>query len=260
MAKKTAQSEKKKSSINPWNVFWWLFVVVIISVFIFPYLLQYAIHILAPKQGYNFEHAGQVGDQFGLLNTLFSGIAAAGFFCALKLQNDDIKAQREDAKYEKFITTTYSRISIFIEKMREFHYTPCLSPNKEGNSTFACELLLEDIEHFNNEQIGMDYISNIVDGINRSTNNAVLYSIIMRSIMESNIPNDDKMEMKKYLNSVAGYAFLKVTAYLSTSPHFGRNKNLQYPYSEEILTIPDENRISSFWKKAFPVKNKKTEN
>lgn len=44
----------------------------------------------------NYEQKGQIGDMFGAINSLFSGLAFAGLIYAIYLQNKEIKLQKEE--------------------------------------------------------------------------------------------------------------------------------------------------------------------
>lgn len=44
----------------------------------------------------SWDTRGQFGDMFGAVNTLFSGLAFAGFLCAIYLQREDLRLQRQD--------------------------------------------------------------------------------------------------------------------------------------------------------------------
>ncbi len=46
----------------------------------------------------DYEKAGQAGDMFGALNTLFSGLAFAGFLLALWMQRQDLNLQRQEMR------------------------------------------------------------------------------------------------------------------------------------------------------------------
>ncbi len=49
-----------------------------------------------PKLSYNPEVRGQIGDSFGLLNTLFSGLAFAGIIATIIMQRKELQLQREE--------------------------------------------------------------------------------------------------------------------------------------------------------------------
>lgn len=75
---------------------WWVpvpFVVVIILCFAYPYVLQHWHSDIASR--------GQIGDSYGGLNTLFSGLAFSAFIIALFLQKKDLELQREELQGTK---------------------------------------------------------------------------------------------------------------------------------------------------------------
>ncbi len=51
--------------------------------------------------GYDLASRGQFGDQFGMINALFSGLAFAGIILSLYLQRRDLKLQRKDLKMQR---------------------------------------------------------------------------------------------------------------------------------------------------------------
>ena len=43
----------------------------------------------------DFSKSGTFGDSFGVLNTLFSGLAFAGIIVSIKMQNDEMREERK---------------------------------------------------------------------------------------------------------------------------------------------------------------------
>jgi hypothetical protein len=54
-----------------------------------------------PLYIHDWEHRGQFGDQFGALNTLFSGLAFAGVIVAIFLQRRDLELQQQELERVK---------------------------------------------------------------------------------------------------------------------------------------------------------------
>jgi hypothetical protein len=51
---------------------------------------------LLPSSLFGISNAGIFGDQFGMVNALFSGMAFAGLIVAITMQRDELKLQREE--------------------------------------------------------------------------------------------------------------------------------------------------------------------
>lgn len=78
---------------KPWIIF------VIVGLFI---ILSCVIFVLFMKeQPWDMNKRGQIGDMFGVLGALFSGLAFAGLIVTLIQQHDDLKLQREDLKLQR---------------------------------------------------------------------------------------------------------------------------------------------------------------
>ena len=61
----------------------------------------------------DFSKSGTFGDSFGVLNTLFSGLAFAGIIVSIKMQNDEMREQRKELQKQKKAAQIYHR-----ERMR----------------------------------------------------------------------------------------------------------------------------------------------
>ncbi len=68
----------------------------------------------------DFSKSGTFGDSFGVLNTLFSGLAFAGIIVTVKIQNDDMREQRKELQKQKKAAELYHRERMFLMLMDEF--------------------------------------------------------------------------------------------------------------------------------------------
>ena len=68
----------------------------------------------------DFSKSGTFGDSFGVLNTLFSGLAFAGIIVSIKMQNDEMREQRKELQKQKKNALLYHRERMFLLLMDEF--------------------------------------------------------------------------------------------------------------------------------------------
>lgn len=68
----------------------------------------------------DYSKSGTFGDSFGVLNTLFSGLAFAGIIVSIKMQNDDMHEQRKELQKQKKAAQLYHRERMFLLLMDEF--------------------------------------------------------------------------------------------------------------------------------------------
>ena len=67
----------------------------------------------------DFSKSGTFGDSFGVLNTLFSGLAFAGIIVTVKMQNDEMREQRKELQKQKKAAEIYHRERMFLLLMEE---------------------------------------------------------------------------------------------------------------------------------------------
>ena len=68
----------------------------------------------------DFSKSGTFGDSFGVLNTLFSGLAFSGIIVTVKMQNDEMREQRKELQKQKKAAQLYHRERMFLMLMDEF--------------------------------------------------------------------------------------------------------------------------------------------
>lgn len=83
------EKKPKKSRSDGWMLFVWIgLIVVAIWALSIPIISQY-------------ENPGIIGDMFGAVNALFSGLAFAGVIVAIKLQREELRNTRKELKYTR---------------------------------------------------------------------------------------------------------------------------------------------------------------
>ena len=68
----------------------------------------------------DYSKSGTFGDSFGVLNTLFSGLAFAGIIVSIKMQSDEMREQRKELQKQKKAAQLYHRERMFLLLMDEF--------------------------------------------------------------------------------------------------------------------------------------------
>lgn len=111
----------------------------------------------------DFGKSGTFGDSFGVLNTLFSGLAFAGIIVTVKMQNDEMREQRKELQKQKKAAQLYHRERMFLmlldefKKSRERRFSiadvrlilrECLfdTPVLNGRSAEAGQALVKEVE------------------------------------------------------------------------------------------------------------------
>ena len=111
----------------------------------------------------DFGKSGTFGDSFGVLNTLFSGLAFAGIIVTVKMQNDEMREQRKELQKQKKAAQLYHRERMFLmlldefKKSRERRFSiadvrlilrDCLfdTPALNGRSAEAGQALVKEVE------------------------------------------------------------------------------------------------------------------
>lgn len=99
---------------------WWF---IIVCVVIFSYLV-FLLFITFPILEFSIEKAGQLGDSFGILNSLFSGLAFIALVITIYLQQQDIKDSKKEIQKQNFENTFFNLIKIhndLVANFREYH-------------------------------------------------------------------------------------------------------------------------------------------
>lgn len=111
----------------------------------------------------DFSKSGTFGDSFGVLNTLFSGLAFAGIIVTVKIQNDEMREQRKELQKQKRAVQLYHRERMFLMLMDEFKKSrehrfsiadvrlvlrECLfdTPALHGRSTESGQALVKEVD------------------------------------------------------------------------------------------------------------------
>lgn len=95
-----------------WALFWKAALLVIVIWAASALLLYWSVE--------DFSKSGTFGDSFGVLNTLFSGLALAGIIVSIKMQNDEMREQRKELQKQKKAAQLYHRERMFLLLMDEF--------------------------------------------------------------------------------------------------------------------------------------------
>ena len=101
---------------KPWFIFAiaTLFIIAVCLLFVF----------FMKSQPWSMDKRGQLGDMFGVLGAVFSGLAFAGLIVTLIQQHDDLKLQREDLRLQRqTIAQTNIELSLHRKEMEEQNKT-----------------------------------------------------------------------------------------------------------------------------------------
>jgi hypothetical protein len=79
------------------KILWFLPILIVIG----SYLL-FLIYLTYPISEFNIEKAGQIGDSFGILNSLFSGFAFVALIMTIYLQQEEINNMKKELEKQNF--------------------------------------------------------------------------------------------------------------------------------------------------------------
>lgn len=83
-----------------------------ILVFIFLYFV-FLISMTLPISQYSIEKAGQLGDSFGIVNSLFSGLAFIALVITIYLQQQDTRETKKEAQKQNFENIFFKMIDLY---------------------------------------------------------------------------------------------------------------------------------------------------
>lgn len=95
---------------------WWF---IIVCVVIFSYL-GFLLFITFPILEFSIEKAGQLGDSFGIFNSLFSGLAFIALVITIYLQQQDMRDSKKELQKQNFETTFFNLIKIHNDLVANF--------------------------------------------------------------------------------------------------------------------------------------------
>lgn len=122
---------------------WWFG---LILGFIVSYLI-FLIYMSFPISQYSIEKAGQLGDSFGIINSLFSGFAFVALVITIYLQQQDMRDSKKEIQKQNFENTFFNLIKIhndLVASFREFHVTE----NQEKHFMYGGEAISYFLQNF----------------------------------------------------------------------------------------------------------------
>ena len=79
------------------KILWFLPILIVVC----SYLL-FLIYLTYPLSEFNIEKTGQIGDSFGILNSLFSGFAFVALIMTIYLQQEEINSMKKELEKQNF--------------------------------------------------------------------------------------------------------------------------------------------------------------
>ncbi len=98
---------------------WFVFILGLICLY-----LLILVFMIFPISQYSIEKAGQLGDSFGILNSLFSGLAFIALVITIYLQQQDMRDSKEETIKQNFEATFFNLINIhndLVNSFRDFY-------------------------------------------------------------------------------------------------------------------------------------------
>lgn len=139
---------KDKNNILIWPILIIGPAVVILSVFCFNYVLSKVTGLDYP------DNSGSFGDQFGVLNTTFAGLAFIGVICALLQQQNQINQQAADLKeqnrridLQQFERFFYKQVKFIDNLSKKIHYGNFIGNQALSNIADSIKFCLEAVRN-----------------------------------------------------------------------------------------------------------------
>lgn len=139
---------KDKNNILIWPILLIGSAVVILSVFSFNYVLSKVTGLDYP------DNSGSFGDQFGVLNTTFAGLAFIGVICALLQQQNQINQQAADLKeqnrriaIQQFERFFYKQVKIIDNLSKKIHCGNFIGNQALSNIADSIEFCLKAVRN-----------------------------------------------------------------------------------------------------------------
>jgi hypothetical protein len=118
----------------------WLFAAVILAV---AALATFLIYQSWPLDNITIDRAALLGDSFGILNALFSGLAFAGLIITVLLQRQELKESREIFSAQKFEDAFYRLLEFYSRNLNEIKMT-----DPQGNELSGVGVLSYVLQKF----------------------------------------------------------------------------------------------------------------
>jgi len=95
---------------------------VVVVAIVFGYL-GVLLYLTSPISSYSMSSAAILGDSFGIVNALFSGLAFAGLIVTVLLQREELRESREIFKAQKFEDAFYRLLDFYRNNLNEISIT-----------------------------------------------------------------------------------------------------------------------------------------
>ncbi|MCT7536192.1 putative phage abortive infection protein [Aliarcobacter butzleri] len=159
---------------------WFLFLIPFIVIgFYFLYLNSCPINT-------DFDKAGKLGDSFGIINTLFSGLAFIALIITIYLQQQEIKESKEEIQKQNFETTFFNLIKIHNDVLLNLRHLR-INDNKEPFTSYGYEALSNYFEQFKNYGVNAIYIYDSISSKEEALENSLKNRYISSDNCELNL-------------------------------------------------------------------------
>lgn len=140
---------------------WWF---VLILGFIILYIIL-IIYMTFPITQYSIEKAGQFGDSFGVLNSLFSGLAFIALIITIYLQQQDMRDSKKEVQKQNFENKFFKLITLHNESKTKFNWK--IYKDKDNiNNYFGDSALFHFYNKFKEQKTFEQYLKSDVEVIN----------------------------------------------------------------------------------------------
>jgi uncharacterized membrane protein len=171
-------SDRKEQEEQQANRIFKLLLIGIVAAVVFYATLLFV--VTWPISSYSMSSAGTFGDSFGILTSIFSGVAFAGLIWTILLQRAELRLQRKELTESRrqsiltrLMTVTQNQISSYRSEIASLQFENIVSPGDHigtGEMIFTMIAYLESLtqKHENGEVEGdemVDYLHCVIESI-----------------------------------------------------------------------------------------------
>lgn len=174
------------------------------------------LYVTSPISSYSMSSAAILGDSFGIINALFSGLAFAGLIITILLQREELRESREIFKAQKFEDAFYRLLDFYRNNLNEISIS--VDEKKiTGIASLSHQLKkFQDTSNFTKEEIfSDDDTEKFFEKINNTLTPQSRYLGTLESLLSlvmKELPNSE--ENKFYIKLIASQLTVHEVKYI----------------------------------------------
>jgi hypothetical protein len=178
--------------------------VVVIVAIVFGYL-GVLLYLTSPISSYSMSSAAILGDSFGIVNALFSGLAFAGLIITVLLQREELRESREIFKAQKFEDAFYRLLDFYRNNLNEISITV---EKEKVNGIASLSHQLRKFQNVSKAPSGESFSDNVSEKLFEKINNILIPQSRYLGTLESLL----SLVMKEVSNDEDNKFYIKLIA------------------------------------------------